>query len=109
MVEGLGARGRRLWDALSDLVDGERGRVLLEEAARIADRLDGLHALLAGDAMDWVTLVEEKGAPDTLAVKIDAALAEARQQAGMLRSILTTLPVKESDDRDRGGAWLDDL
>ena len=38
-----------MWDAHRDQVEGERGLVMLEEACRIADRLDRLDALLRGD------------------------------------------------------------
>jgi hypothetical protein len=38
-------------------VDGQRGLVLLEEACRIADRLDRLDALLVGDTDVWFRLV----------------------------------------------------
>ena len=104
--EGLGARGRRLWAAYADRVDGVRGEVLLEEACRIADRLDGLHALLSGTAEDWIDVVEQKGKPDALEVRIDAVLSEARQQEGILHRVLTTLPLRESDDGDPADAWL---
>jgi hypothetical protein len=78
-----------LWDDTEKAAAGERGRALLLEACRIADRLDLLNDLI------------EAGDTD--------ALGEARQQAGMMRAILTTLPLRESDDAARGGAWLDEL
>jgi hypothetical protein len=96
----------RLWGAYVERVDGTRGEVLLEEACRVADRLDALDALLAGTAADWVSLVEEKGSGDSVTVKIDGVLAEARQQQGILHRILTTLPMRESDDGDPADAWL---
>ena len=48
----FGVRGQRIWNAHHDEVIGERGLALLEEACRIADRLDKLDALLQGDAAE---------------------------------------------------------
>jgi hypothetical protein len=107
--DGLRARGRALWDDTEKAVAGERGRALLLEACRIADRLDGLALILGGDAADWLEVVEGKADGDALEVRIDAVLAEARQQAGTLRAILTSLPMRESDDAAGGGAWLNEL
>lgn len=99
-------RGRRLWEAYEGRVDGDRGLVLLEEACRTADRLDRLDALLSGDVRAWLTLAEDKRDEGTLIVKVDGVLAEARQQQGILHRILTSLPMRESDDGDPADAWL---
>lgn len=89
---GLRTRGRRLW---RDLTDGKAiepaQRVLIEEACRIADRLDRLDALLTGDAEDWVRLVDDRGDPERQTVVIDKPLAEARQQATALKQIIAEL------------------
>lgn len=108
MASTLGPRGMRLWNAYVELVD-ERGIVLLEEAARISDRLDRLDALLSGDADVWCRLIARDTHKD-YELQIDSALQEARQQASALRQILTTLPMKEAtpDDGD-ADAWLEDL
>lgn len=66
-------------------------RVLLEEACRIADRLDRLDALLSGDSGSWVRLVEDKGDPERQIVVVDRALAEARQQAVALKQLIAEL------------------
>lgn len=95
----LASRGRRLWVALHDKVDGERGLVLLEEACRIADRLDKLDALLKGDADVWCRLVHDLRSED-YELRIDSALIEARQQANTLRQLVAGLPLKEPDDGD---------
>jgi phage tail tape-measure protein len=103
----FGTRGQRLWTAYEMLVDGERGLVLLEEAARIADRLDKLDGLLRGDITTWARLTENHAGD--LMILVDSPLVEARQQANVLRQILGQLPlkgVKTDDDNDR---WLDDL
>lgn len=108
MAQGLGPRGSRLWEAYSGLVNGQGGLVLLEEAARIADRLDRLDALLVGDTDVWFRLVHNTRTED-YEIKVDAALVEARQQASVLRQLIASLPLaKESGDGD-ADAWLDDL
>lgn len=107
MAEGLGPRGSRLWEAYSGLVDGQKGLVLLEEACRTADRLDRLDALLVGDTDVWFRLVHNTRTED-YEIKVDAALVEARQQAAVLRQLLSSLTVKESGDVDPD-SWLDGL
>lgn len=99
------ARGERLWKAHKDQVDGERGLVLLEEACRIADRLDQLDRLLKGDVDAWARIVASR--TGEVEVRIDAALIEARQQANVLRQIVAGLPLKEAHDGDDAGAWID--
>lgn len=112
-ASGLATRGRRLWVALHDKVDGERGLVLLEEACRIADRLDKLDALLKGDADVWCRLVVDiNGDGSVYELRVSSALIEARQQANTLRQLVASLPLKEAagdgdDDEDdwvNGGA-----
>jgi hypothetical protein len=84
-------RGERLWrDMKGDGLDPAQ-RVLLEEACRIADRLDKLDRLLAGSAHDWVSLVESKGDPERQEVVIDRPLAEARQQATALKQLIAEI------------------
>lgn len=105
----LNARGRRLWAELHEQVDGERGLVLLEEACRIADRLDKLDALLRGNASVWSRLVHDARTED-YELRIDSALIEARQQASVLRQLLVALPLKEAEgDDDPAGTWLADM
>lgn len=84
-------RGAKLWSDMAgdSLPAGQR--VLLQEACRIADRLDKLDALLAGTAQDWVSLVEVKGDPERQEVVIDRPLAEARQQATALKQLIAEI------------------
>jgi hypothetical protein len=77
--------------------------VLLEEACRIADRLDQMDRMLSGDASSWIDLVESKGDPERQEIVIDKLLAEARQQAVALKQLIAELrqeaapkPVAES-------------
>jgi hypothetical protein len=97
-----------MWDGYRELVDGERGLVLLEEACRIADRLDKLDALLKGDADVWCRLVHDTRTED-YELRIDSALIEARQQANVLRQLIAAMPLKELDDGDDDeDGWVSD-
>jgi hypothetical protein len=89
--EAFKARGRRLWDEMGggNLSGGRK--VLLEEACRLADRLDGLDRLISGTARDWLEIVESKGDPERQELVVDKLLAEARQQAVALKQIVTEL------------------
>ena len=98
-------RGQRLWNAHHEEVDGERGVVLLEEACRIADRLDELDRLLRGETELWCSIVEARDG--SLEIRMDGALVEARQQANVLRQILTGLPLRGGDDENGDGEeWV---
>jgi hypothetical protein len=109
---GLGPRGRTLWAEFAATRDLSGGmRLLLEEACRIADRLDKLDALLRGDAATWAYLVNDFTADHALRIELDVALGEARHQAGTLRMLIADLGHAEvvvELQPARGGA-LDDL
>ena len=93
---------------MCERVDGERGLVLLEEACRIADRLDRLDAVLAGEADVWARLVH-RTRTDSYELVIDSAMGEARQHALALKQLLLSIPMaKESGDVDPD-SWLDEL
>ena len=86
--KGLGARGRRVWDAVCeahelDIVQ----QVTLEEACRAADRLDVLDGRVReGD---------------------DAALSEARQQQNVMKQLFAALRLPDAagvKPQQRGGA-----
>lgn len=103
----FGERGERLWRAHCAQVEGERGLVLLEEACRIADRLDLLDRLLKGEERLWCVITEARDGD--LEIRVDGALMEARQQANVLRQILTSLPLEGGDDDDDAAAWVDKI
>jgi hypothetical protein len=64
-------------------------RLLLEEACRIADRLDRLDAIIEGRE-DWLRIdVSDSGSE--IRVSVDALLAETRQQETALRGIVAEL------------------
>lgn len=106
---GLGSRGRRLWREMWELTTfNPAERVLLEEACRIADRLEKLDDLLTGTAVDWIRLVESKGNPDRQEIVIDNALSESRQQANQLKQLVAALRLPDEKTgarpQQRGGA-----
>lgn len=72
-------------------MNAEQRRTALEqEASRIKARLDRLEAQIAGDQDAWFHITEKL--PDTVAeVTVDKVLAEARQQAIALNTIVRTL------------------
>lgn len=87
--EGLETRGRRLWAAVLELHDlGPAEVVLLEEACRLTDRLDRLDRVLIGKAEMLRAVTNDEG---DVRLVVDSALSEARQQANVLKQLLTSL------------------
>jgi len=78
--------GERLLADLGRDDDPYRITVMVVEAARIADRLEKLAALLSGERSVWLSL--RAGRDGQLDVKVDNALSEARHQATTLRGLL---------------------
>jgi hypothetical protein len=91
VLEQLGARGHRLYrEALAEHPDlGPRQRVVLEEAARTADRLEQLDRLLRGDDRVWAHVEIPDGGP--MQLLIDKPVAEARAQQASLARLLGEL------------------
>jgi hypothetical protein len=87
----LGSRGRRLYREVAaehpDL--GARQRVVLEEAARTADRLEKLDRILRGDDRVWAYV----DVPDVgrMQLIIEKPMAEARAQQASLARLLSEL------------------
>ncbi len=93
---GLAARGTKLWRELTKIATfNPAERVLLEEACRIADRLDKLDALLTGELEHWIDLRDMVGRPDAVEIHIDAAMSEARQQANVLKQLIAALRIPD--------------
>ena len=92
---GLATRGRKLWRELTaEHTIPAAELVLLEEACRIADRLDRLDAILTDPDASWLRLrVSEDTAEVT--VTVDAVLSEARQQANVLKQLITALRIPD--------------
>src|SRR5262245_39670294 len=76
----LGVRGQALWDELAGKTP-KAMQVVLLEACRLADRLDRLDDYLSGRTDAWLRLHSRNEDATTVEVVVDAALAEARQQA----------------------------
>ena len=81
--------GKLLVEDLTGEADPYAMTVMITEAGRIADRLEKLDAILCGDETAWARLCA--GRDDVLEVRVDGALAEARQQATVLRHLLTEI------------------
>lgn len=64
-------------------------RILAEEAARIADRLDRLDAILEGNRREWLHFRTKEDGDVT--VIVNSVLSEARQQASTLKAIVAEL------------------
>lgn len=95
----FGPRGRRLWE---DMTSGGKltsalDVVLLEEACRLADRLDRLDAFLRGREDAWLRFHARNEDGSIVRVVVDRALTEAREQASTLTAIVAKL------DRTRSG------
>lgn len=87
------SRGEQLCAALcEDDSLGPAERVLAEEAGRLADRLDRLHAHLAD--WEWLSFQVADYSTEkttTVVVKLDRVLAETRQQQEVLKSLVSEL------------------
>lgn len=87
-ADQLGPAGATLWREVMASNPPPLQRVLLLEACRIADRLSRLDRQLDGE--DWLRFrINEDG--DEIRVIVDGVLAEARQQATALKSIVAEL------------------
>ena len=83
--DGLGEAGQRLWDAVLGRYElAQHEAMLLEQAARVADRLDQLATMVDADGL----LVEGRSHP---------ALVESRHQAIVLARLLAALRVPDDD------------
>jgi len=81
---GLAKSGKRLWAAVSSALSlDERDEALLIEAARVADRLSALDAVLRRDGL---LLPDKRPHP---------ALAEARQQQLTLARLIVAMRLPE--------------
>ena len=86
---GLGSRGSRLWremTASGSLTPAHL--VLLEEACRLADRLDWLNSIV----VRWMSPVNaDDGDDEPKSADIQGLLAESRQQATALRGLVAEI------------------
>lgn len=110
---GLGARGRRLWRELATPATPPAQRVLMEEACRIADRLERLDAILRGESDAWARFKVGEDSDEVMVV-VDRVMSEARQQAVALRQLVAELRQaagvsKPSGQQQQGGSLRDQL
>lgn len=85
------SRGQRLWEQMH-VGMGPAQLVLLQEACRMADRLDRLDAVLEG--REWLSFQVGEGGSEAatqVTVVVDRALSEARQQATALKQLVAEL------------------
>jgi hypothetical protein len=82
-------------------------KILAGEACRLADRLDKLDLLLAGDIETWVTLTHNLMTAD-YELKINSAETAARQTALALRQIIGQLTAS-GEAVAPGGSLADEL
>lgn len=99
---GLSTKGTRLWremhKAFSAFNPAEL--VLIEEACRIADRLDRLNGVLVGDE-DAFAQVRSTGSDGPLVLVVNDAMSEARQQANVLKQIVAALRLPDEESGRR--------
>jgi hypothetical protein len=103
-----------MWESLSAGREFDAAwAVLIEEACRIADRLEKLDLLLRGDVDTWARIEDDYtggGSHKEIVLVFDDALAEARQQANALRQIVTSLKLGQASEKSTGKrSALDDL
>ncbi|MET9123002.1 hypothetical protein [Streptomyces sp. NPDC004528] len=83
--EGLGERGRRMWrDSIAIWSLTPAHLVLLEEACRIADRLEGLDSILRAASTDVNRNLAQFA-------DISGLLGESRQQSAALKALLAEI------------------
>ncbi len=89
---GLSGRGLRMWEqALTAWALTPAHLVLLEEACRIADRLDDLDRLLCAASEGFEADPEESGEGGGAFGRMTGLLAEARAQQVALKGLLAEL------------------
>lgn len=85
---GYGPRGSALREEMAGAEMGSLHRLLVDEAARIVDRLDRLDGALTSKGT-WLRFETADGGE--IVVTVDGVLAEARQQAGALRGLVAEI------------------
>ena len=83
---GLLEPGKAVYEALVQPGMDFADLSLCEEAGRLRDRLDRLQKIISGDEEDWARIVKTSG--ETLVLRIDGALLEARQLTTVYRQLI---------------------
>ena len=90
--DGLGEKGRRLWDAVSgDFELAEHELAVLEEACRVRDQVEKLREAVEKDG----TMISSSQGS-----RLHPAIAESRQQRLALARLLATLAVPGLEDEE---------
>ena len=97
--KGLGERGRRLWKQVQEDALLDPGQtVILEEACRLADRLDELDSIIQGKGVLRLmqfrlqdVFEDDDERRTVVEVKFNSVLAEARQSQNVLKQLLVSL------------------
>lgn len=105
---GLSAGGRKLWTSVTSENELDiTQQVTLTEACRAKDRLDKLDQLLRGDVDTWARLTHNTRTED-YELKIDQALSAANTTANLMKQLIASLRLPDSDSgkrpQARGGA-----
>ena len=97
--DGLSPRAAKFWDTITrEHSPSAADLLILEEACRMKDRLDGLNDVIQGKGV--INLMHlriphalEEGDDGTVQVTmtVDNVLSEARQQANVLKQLITAL------------------
>lgn len=86
LARGLLEPGKAVYEALVQPGMDFADLSLCEEAGRLRDRLDRLQKIISGDEEDWARIVKTSG--ETLVLRIDGALLEARQLTTVYRQLI---------------------
>ena len=103
--KGLGPRGRRLWRQVNGDSELDPGQVvILEEACRMADRLDELDSIIQGKGVLRLmqfrledVLEDDDEKRTVVEVKFNSVLAEARQQQNVLKQLIVSLRLPDAE------------
>lgn len=93
--EGLRDPGRAVYESLVQPGMDMADIALCEEAGRQRDRLDQLQKIIAGEETTWATIV--KGSGGTITLRIDSAVAEARQSLTVFRQLIGAIKARWPD------------
>lgn len=86
LAHGLREPGKAVYEALVQPGMDFADLSLCEEAGRLRDRLDRLQQIISGDEEDWARIVTTNN--ETLVLRIDGALLEARQLTTVYRQLI---------------------
>lgn len=94
---GMGPAGVAVWGELTSPCMAAVDLALAAEAARIADRLSRLDAVLTGTSDEWLRLIPARDDSTEYVLRVTGAMQEARQQAVVLKQIRAEIMRGRSD------------